>query len=116
MNLHGVEAEEQVLTEAAFLALLVQVGVGGGEQPHVHLARLRRTDTFQLARLQHAQQFGLLAQRHVGDLVQEERAMVGQFETANAIGPCVGESALHVAEDLTLKGAFGQRAGVHGNE
>ena len=56
--------------------------------------------------------FGLLAERHVGDLVEEERAAVGELEAADAIDLGVGERALHVAEELGLEHALGHAAGV----
>ena len=83
---------------------------------HIHAARLRRAYTLQFSGLQHAQQLGLLAHRHVGDLVQKERAAVGQLEAADAVGARVGECALHVAEDFALEGALRQPAGVHGHQ
>ncbi len=47
---------------------------------------LRRAHPLQLAGLEHAQQLGLLRERHVADLVEEERAAVGQLEAADAVG------------------------------
>ena len=46
--------------------------------------------------------------RDVGDFVEKERAAVGQFEAADAIGARVGECAFDVAEDFALEGAFRQ--------
>ena len=77
---------------------------------------MRRAHALQFAGFEHAQQLGLLAQRDVGDFVEKERAAVGQFETADAVGARVGECAFHVAEDLALEGAFGQAAGVDGHQ
>ena len=50
--------------------------------------------------------------RDVGDLVEEERALVGHLEAAHAVGLGVGERALDVAEQLALKDAFRQPADV----
>ena len=41
VNLNGVDAEEQILTEVACLGLLVETGVGGAQNPHVHAPGLR---------------------------------------------------------------------------
>ena len=73
---------------------------------HVYAPRLRRTNALQFAGLKHAQQFGLLAQGNVGDLIKEKRAVVGQLESADAIGAGVGECAFHVAEDLAFERAL----------
>ena len=72
MYLDRVDAEEQVFAEVAGLGLFVQIRVGGGEQAHIDAAGLRGADAFQFARLQNAQQLGLLAQRDVGDLVEKK--------------------------------------------
>ena len=52
----------------------------------------------------------------VGDLVQEQRAAVGQLEAPDAVGLGVGECALHVAEQLALEDAFGEPAGIDRDE
>ena len=78
-------------------------------------ARARRADALELAGLEHAQQLGLLAERDVGDLVEEQRAAVGQLEAADAVALGVGERALHVAEQLALEHALGEAAGVDGD-
>ena len=57
--------------------------------------------------------FGLQIHRHVGDLIEEQRAAVGQFEAADTIHLGVGECALDVPEQLAFKNAFRQAAGVH---
>ena len=63
-----------------------------------------------------AQQLGLQALRDVGDFVQEERAAVGHFEAAHAVGLGVGERALDVAEQLAFEDALGEAAGVDGDQ
>jgi hypothetical protein len=86
VHLDGVEAEQQVLPESAGGDLGVQVGVGGRDQPHADLSRLRRAEPLELAGLDDAQQLLLLRQRDVGDFVEEQRAAVGQLEPADAVG------------------------------
>src|SRR5262249_61849741 len=70
----------------------------------------------ELAGLQPAQEARLLAERHVRDLVEEQRAAVGELEAAGAIGARVGERALDVAEQLALEQAIGETAGVDRDE
>ena len=69
-----------------------------------------------LAVLEDAQELRLLLERDVGDLVEEERAAVGELEAADAIGFGVGEGAADVSEELALEDAFGESAGVDGYE
>ena len=72
--------------------------------------RRRSAYSHQYLFFQHPQQLGLTAQAEVADLVQEQRALIGQLEFSL---PCllgVGKSAFLVAEQL----AFGQRVGYRG--
>ena len=50
----------------------------------------------EFAGLDHPQQLRLLAEWHVGDFVEEQRALIGELEAADAVGLRVGESAAHV--------------------
>ncbi len=111
-DLDGVDAEEQILTEASGRDFLVQVGIRRRDEPHVHTARSRRAETLELAGLQHAQQLVLLTERDVRNLIEEERPAVGELETADAIRLGVGKRALHVAEELALEHALRDATGV----
>ncbi len=112
MNLDRVETEEQILPEPPGRDFGVEIGVGRRDQPDVRLSRARRSETLELTGLEHAQQLLLLAERHVGDLVEEQRAAIGHLESPDAILLGVGEGALHVAEELALEHPFGHAAGV----
>ena len=81
----------------------MQVRVGGRDDPHVDLPGFRRAHPLELAGLEHPQQLGLQVEREIGDLVQEQRAPIGQLEAADAIGLGVGERAFDVAEQLALE-------------
>ncbi len=111
-DLDGVEAKKEILAKAALVHFAVEIGVGCGEDPRVHNPCFRRPDPFELARLQRAQQLGLLVEGHVGDFVEEEGAAVGHLEPADAVGLGVGECALDVAEELAGEDAVGQPADV----
>ena len=52
---------------------------------------------------QNPEQLCLQVDGHVGDFVEKQRAAVGQFEAAHAIGLGVGECAFHVAEQLAFE-------------
>ena len=75
-----------------------------------------RADALELAGLEYAEEFGLLARGDVGDLVEEEGAAVGELEAAYAVGAGVGKCALDVAEELGLEGSLGESAGIDGDE
>ena len=77
-----VEAEEQVLTEAPGANLGGEVLVGRGQHAHVDAHAVVPADRIDDLLLQHAQHLGLRLQAHVGHFVEEDRAVVGQFEAA----------------------------------
>ena len=110
------EAEEEVLTEAACGDLGFEVLVRRGEQPHVDVDRLLAADRFEALLLDDAQHLGLRHQRHVGDLVEKERAGVGLLEAAATVRRCSGEGAAHVAEELAFDELLGDRRAVHRDE
>ena len=61
--------------------------MSGGDHPHVQGLHLVGAQRLHLLLLQHPQQLGL--QRQIADLVEEQRAAVGQLELAGprAVGP-----------------------------
>ena len=81
----------------------LQVAVGGRDQPHVGPDRLVAADALERLLLQQPQDLGLQGQRHVADLVEEQRAAVALLELADAAAVGAGEGALLVAEQLALQ-------------
>ena len=79
-----------------------RIAVGGGDDAHVGLLRLGRADAHEGAGLEHAQQLDLQLERHLGDLVEEQRAAVGALEEALVLAVGAGEAALLVAEELAF--------------
>ena len=77
-----VQPVEQILLELAFADQLPQVAVGRGDDAHVDLDRALGSQRLELALLQHAQQLGLHGRRDDADLVEEDRAAVGEREPA----------------------------------
>ena len=107
-----VQAEVEVLAEPARPDLARQVLVGRREHAHVHPDARRAADRLDDLLLQHAQHLGLRLQAHVADLVEEERAAVGELELAAPVGDRAGERAAHVAEQLALDQLLGDRRAV----
>ena len=81
---HFADAEVQVLAEALLDDQRLQIPVGGADDAHVDRDLLASADALDDAVLQEAQQLGLQRQRHVADLVEEQRAAVGGFDLADA--------------------------------
>ena len=69
-------------------------------EPHVDADRRRAAEALDLALLQHAQQLDLRRRADVADLVEEERAALGQLEPPLLERLRAGERALLVAEQL----------------
>ena len=112
-----VEAVEQVLAERLLGDEIAQVLVGRGDDPDVHRGpHAIGSDLLQLAGFEEAQQQALHAQRHLADLVEEQRAAVGHLELPLLVAIGAGETALDVAEQLRLEQRLGQPGAVDGDE
>ena len=115
-QLDDVEAEEQVLAEAAGLHLGVEVAVGGGDHPHVGDAGPVLADALEPLLLEEAQQPCLEAGRELADLIEEERAALGGLDPAGLVADRAGEGAAGVAEQLAGQQLLGERGAVDGDE
>src|SRR5271157_2977530 len=115
-DLEGVEAEEQVLAKELVLHHLAKIAVRGAENAHVDPKGLVFAHAADLSRLEEPQQLDLHALVKLADLVEEERAAIGDFEKPLAIGIGAGEGPLAMAEELALDQVLGQRAAVDGDE
>ena len=82
-----VEPVVEILAELAVGDQLLEIAVGRRHHAHVDLDRLGAADALELALLQHAQQLDLHVERQVADLVEEQRAAVGQLEAARGAAP-----------------------------
>ena len=111
-----VEAMEQVLAEQPLPHALVQVLVRRRDDAHARLQRRMAADPVVLAVRQHAQQPHLQVERHVADLVEEQRAAFGLLETSAALRLRAGERAALVAEQLRFEQVLRDRRGVDRDE
>ena len=107
-----VDSVVEVFAEAAFANEEIERPVGGRNQPEVHVDGAVAAQSFEAAFFEHPQQLGLRDQRQIANLVQQERAAVGQLESAGLAVVGAGERALLVAEDLRLEQRVGQRGAV----
>ena len=111
-----VEPVIQVLAEQALADQLLEVVVGGGDDPHVRPHGGTAADGRVLAFLEDAQQPGLGFRRHVPDLVEEQGAAPGLFETSDGARDGAGKGALFVAEQFALDEFPGDGRHVDGDE
>ena len=94
----------------------VEIDVRRGDDANVDGAGRVRADPAHLALLQHAQELRLERQRHVADLVEEDRAVVRCLEEARARADGARERALLVTEQLRLEQALRERRAVDRHE
>ena len=111
-----VEAEEEVLAEAAPLDRLREVLVRRREDAHVDVHHVLAADARDLAALQRAQHLRLRDEVHVADLVEEQRAAVRLLEEAALLRLGAGERAPLVAEELALDELARDGGAVHLHE
>ena len=86
MDGEGVEAVEQVGAEFPLLHIAGQIGVAGGDDAHVGLHLLHAAHRPDAAFLEGAQELGLEADVHLGDLVQKERPAGGGLKVYTVNG------------------------------
>ena len=108
LDLNDIQPIVEILAEAAVLDHLRQIGVGRGDDSHVHFDRLAVADALELALLQHPQQLHLQRHRHRPDFVEEQRALIRLLEPTLTRADRAGERAAHVAEEL----GFEQPSGI----
>ena len=112
-----VEAVVQVGTEGARGHHRGQLAAGGRDDAHVDALHVVAAERLHLLLLQHAQQLGLQGARHVADLVEEQRAAVGELELAvAALAIRAGVGAGGHAEELGLEQRVGDGGDVHAHE
>jgi dipeptidyl aminopeptidase/acylaminoacyl peptidase len=107
-DLDDVEAIVEILTEAPLGDAGLEVAVRGRHDANVDVDLAIAADGPHLALLQHAQELGLERERHLADLVEEERALLGLDEEAGARVLRVRERATRVPEELALEEVLGQ--------
>src|SRR5262249_12637777 len=78
-NREGAHTVEQVVPESPLRDGIDQVLIRGGDDSDVDLARLPLADPCDLALLEYTQQLCLHRERHLADLVEEDRAARGSL-------------------------------------
>ena len=112
-NLHHVEPVIQVAAQLPPRHRLLRHLVGGRQHPHVH-RNLRLAPQPPHPRvLQHPQQLGLRPDRHLPNLIQQQRAPVRQLEAPRPPLHRSRKRPLLVPENLALHQRLGNGRAVH---
>ena len=82
MQRHDVQTIVEIRTERAVSHRLLEIAIGGRDDPHVDVDALLAADTHELALLDHPQELRLQRRRELADLVQEDRALIRELELA----------------------------------
>ena len=79
-DVNHVEPIVKILPEHAVFHLLGQVAIGGRDDAGVDLDVLQTTEAAETLVFEHPQQLGLQGHGEFADFVEEQSAVVGQFE------------------------------------
>src|SRR5579871_1693061 len=80
LDAQDVEPVIQILAERPRLDGLLEIAIGRGDDPHVHPHIARPANPPERLLLEKSQELRLERGRHLANLVQEDRALVGLFE------------------------------------
>src|SRR5258708_6515114 len=116
LKVDHVQAVVQILAEAALAHESKEVDVGSGYDAHVDFELLGAAETHEFALLNHAQKLGLRFGADGSDFIEENSALIGDFEEALLGSNGAGECALHMAKELGLQEIHRDRARIYGHE
>src|SRR5581483_1430583 len=115
-DLDDVQAIEEVLAESSGRDVALEVAVRGREDAHVRAPRAGLADPLERLVLEEAQELRLQARRHLGDLVEEERAALRRLDATRLVAHRAREGAARVPEELAREELLRQRGAVHHDE
>ena len=96
--------------------LLGQIAIGGGNDTRPQRDALDAAHPLELALLQYPQELRLQPERHVADLIQEERAVAGQLALAQLLDHRTREGTALMPEELRFQQRVDDRRAVDGHE
>ena len=84
-NNHNAQAIIKVFPEGLFTNGRLEIAVGGGDHPDIHRDRLFAAQPLQGFFLEDPHQLDLGSKGHVPDFVEEDSAVMGLLEAADAL-------------------------------
>ena len=84
---HHREPIEQILPEAPGGDFGLQIAIGGGNDPHIHIHPGRAANAGKTLILQRAHDLALGFQRHIRHLIEQQRAAMGTLQHASTARP-----------------------------
>ncbi len=84
-----------------------EIAIGGGDEANIDGNGASAADAFEFLFLDGAQNFGLKLEREIPDFIEEESAVVRQFETTDFLRDGTSKSAAFMAEKFGFEKAAG---------
>ena len=116
VDVEDVQAEVEVLAEAAALDLVLELAVRGADHAHVDRDLALAAQTAEPLLFEHAEELRLQLDGNLADFVEEERPAVGQLPGSEAPLLGAGEGSALVTEHLALDERGGNGRAVDGDE
>jgi hypothetical protein len=113
---HDVRSVVEVLAESLGRHRALEVGIGGGDDPHVQTDPPGAAHALDLPLLKHAQELGLQFPLEGADLVEEQGSGLRELEPPELFLKRAGEGAALVTEQLRLDQGFRDGGRVDGHE
>src|SRR5215472_5151986 len=107
LDRENVEPVKEILTKLLLPNHGSEIAMRRRNQPHVYLDRLRASEALELLLLDCPQQFRLEFQADIANLIQKERAAIGQFESAFSLNQSSSERPLLMAEQFAFEESRG---------
>ena len=98
-----LQAKIQIFTKPPFRHAALKILIGGGDDPDIDGRGAAGSHTIECPILQHPQQFALMVETQIADLIQKDSSLMREFEIAFPIRERAGETSAHMAEQFTLK-------------
>src|SRR5436190_1741912 len=106
----------EIFTKTLFGDGLLQIAMRRGDNPNIHLNRFFTPQSLKGSFLQNTKEFGLGAEAHLTNFIEENGSFVSLFETANAAGLRARKSSAFMAEKFAFEQCFRDRGAIHGDE
>src|SRR5262249_52967613 len=106
INRNNIKTIEQIRPEQSFLNRPLQIAISRGNNPNINGNRCNSAHAFELPFLQEPQELRLKFGRYVADLVEKDRATVGQLNLASLTSVRAGKRPLFMAKQFALQEIF----------
>src|SRR5262249_47344504 len=95
-----VDTMEKIAPKLVLFDKVFKVAMRGDDDANVHLGRLVAADPLDFSFFEYAQELSLHSQRHIANLVEEERSSIGLLELSDVAGGCPRKGSSFVAEEF----------------